>query len=51
MVPVMVKFSSYLEDSKYKNIDLNWQIFDYESHLSVIPANSSRTLTVLYGKK
>lgn len=51
MVPTMVKFSSYLENSDYENINLSWQIFDNESHLSVIPAILSRTLSVLYGKK
>ena len=51
MVSPMVKLSSYLEEANYENIDLNWQIFEDESHLTAISANSSRTLTVLFGKK
>ena len=51
MVPTMIKFSSYLEDVGYENIDLNWMIFESESHLSVMPANLSKTITVLYGKE
>lgn len=49
-VPRMVKFSNYLEDRKYDNINLKWQIFEEESHLSVIPASISKTLSTLYGK-
>ncbi len=51
MVPVMVKLKSSLETADYENIDLNWQIFDGESHLSVWPASLSKTITTLYGKK
>lgn len=50
MVPPMVKFCSYLESSNYKNVDLNWKIFENESHLSVIPAMLSRTISELYGR-
>lgn len=50
MVPTMIKFSTYLEDWGYEKIDLDWTIFDNESHLSVTPANMSRTISVLYGK-
>jgi predicted alpha/beta superfamily hydrolase len=51
MVPTMMKFSKYLEDSNYNNIDLKWKIFDGESHISVVPASLSRTIYTLYGKK
>jgi predicted alpha/beta superfamily hydrolase len=34
-VPTMVKYSSYLEQSDYYNIDLKWQIFEGESHNSM----------------
>jgi predicted alpha/beta superfamily hydrolase len=51
MVPTMMKFSKYLEDSNYENIDLKWQIFDGESHISVQPANLRKTVYTLYGKK
>jgi predicted alpha/beta superfamily hydrolase len=51
MLPAMIKFSTYLESKKYQNIDLTWKIFYDETHLSVVPAMMSRTLSVLYGKK
>jgi len=49
MVPTMVKFSTRLEGKAYKNVSLTWHIFEDETHLSVIPANLSKTLSVLYG--
>jgi predicted alpha/beta superfamily hydrolase len=51
MVPTMIKFSKYLEDSNYNNIDLKWKIFDGENHVSVFPASLSKTIYTLYGKK
>ena len=51
MVPGMVKFSTLLESKAYKNVLLTWHVFEDETHLSVIPASLSRTLSVLYGKK
>lgn len=51
MVPDMVRFSMLLESKAYKNVSLNWQIFEDETHQSVIPAAINRALTVLYGKK
>ena len=51
MVPTMTKFSKYLEDSNYENIDLKWKIFDEENHISVFPASLSKTIYTLYGKK
>jgi predicted alpha/beta superfamily hydrolase len=50
MVPTMMKFSKYLENSNYENINLKWQIFDGESHISVGPANLRKTVYTLYGK-
>jgi hypothetical protein len=47
----MMKFSKYLEDSNYNNIDLKWKIFDGENHVSVFPASLSKTIYTLYGKK
>jgi hypothetical protein len=35
IVPTMVKYSSYLEQSDYDNIELKWQIFEGESHYVV----------------
>jgi predicted alpha/beta superfamily hydrolase len=51
MVPTMMKFSKYLEDSNYENIDLKWKIFDEENHISVFPASLSKTINTLYSKK
>jgi predicted alpha/beta superfamily hydrolase len=51
MVPTMMKFSKYLENSNYNTINLKWQIFDGESHISVQPANLRKTIYTLYGKK
>jgi predicted alpha/beta superfamily hydrolase len=51
MVPTMTKFSTQLEEKAYKNVTLTWHVFEDETHLSVIPASLSRTLTVLYGTK
>ncbi len=50
MLPVMIKFSTYLESKKYENIYLTWKIFYDETHLSVVPTMMSKTLSVLYGK-
>jgi predicted alpha/beta superfamily hydrolase len=51
MIPAMLKFSTHLENSVYKTIDLKHQIFDKETHVTILPASVSRTLAVLYGKK
>jgi predicted alpha/beta superfamily hydrolase len=51
MVPTMVKFSTWLESNAYKNVSLTWYLFEEESHLSVVTASLTRTLSVLYGKK
>jgi uncharacterized protein len=51
MVPFMQRFKSYLESADYENIDLKWQIFEGETHMSVVPASTSKTITTLYGKK
>jgi predicted alpha/beta superfamily hydrolase len=45
-----VKFYSTLERRDYQNVNLQWQVFEKESHMSVIPASMSRILSVLYGK-
>jgi predicted alpha/beta superfamily hydrolase len=45
-----VKFYTTLERSDYQNINLQWQIFEKEKHMSIIPASMSRILSVLYGK-
>ena len=51
ILSTMVKFSTYLESRKCQNIDLTWKIFDNDTHLSVVPAMMTKTLTVLYGEK
>jgi predicted alpha/beta superfamily hydrolase len=51
MVPTMMRFSKYLEDSNYENIDLKWKIFDEENHISVFPASLNKAIYTLYGKK
>jgi hypothetical protein len=50
-IPSMQKIQRSLENADYKNIELSCQIFEGESHLSVWPANISKTLITLYGKK
>jgi predicted alpha/beta superfamily hydrolase len=50
-IPAMQKIQRSLENADYKNIELSSQIFEGESHLSVWPANISKTLITLYGKK
>jgi predicted alpha/beta superfamily hydrolase len=49
-VSQMKKLQTSLANADYENIDLSWQIFDGESHGSVVPAMLSRTITTLYGK-
>jgi len=51
MVPAMLTLSMKLEDLYDDNIDLDWQIFQNETHLSVEAASMNRTLSVLYGKQ
>ncbi len=51
MVPALVKLSTYLDDLNSDKIDLEWYIFENETHFSVVSANMSRTLSVLYGKE
>jgi predicted alpha/beta superfamily hydrolase len=50
-VSQMKNFQTTLKNADYENIDLGWQIFNGESHISVYPAMISRTITTLYGKK
>lgn len=51
MVSNMIKFSLYLKNSNYENVDMNWRIYRNESHTSVIPLSLNGTLKTLYGKK
>jgi predicted alpha/beta superfamily hydrolase len=49
MIAPITAFTNSLKSHNYKGLTLNSQIFDGETHLSVVPACSSRTLKVLYG--
>ena len=51
MTPVMTAFADTLRSRNYDGLNLTTHIFDDEDHMSVMPANISRTLRVLYGKK
>lgn len=51
MVPTMVNLSAHFDDLNSDKIELERFIFENETHLSVISANMSRTLSVLYGNK
>jgi uncharacterized protein len=51
MNSVMEKYSTLLENKAYKNVSVTKHVFSGETHLSVIPANLSKTLSVLYGTK
>ncbi|MEO6134203.1 MAG: alpha/beta hydrolase-fold protein, partial [Ginsengibacter sp.] len=46
----MTSFADSLR-SDFKNLKITTHIFEDENHMSVMPANISRTLKVLYGKK
>jgi predicted alpha/beta superfamily hydrolase len=50
MIPAMLTFCKQLENSAYKNIDIEQHIFEKETHVTTLPASISRTLSVLYGK-
>jgi len=50
MVPSMVKFCSYLQDANYDNIDLNWNVFENETHGSVLSLSLRQTIKELYKK-
>ena len=49
-VQTMTQFVKALNKRAYKNITLQSQRFENETHLSVLPASMTRILTVLYGK-
>lgn len=50
MVSNMMKFSMFLKKQNYNNVDMEWHIYRYESHTSVIPYCLNGTLIHLYGK-
>jgi predicted alpha/beta superfamily hydrolase len=51
MVPKMTAFADSLKIHNYNGLILTSQIFDNETHFSVLPSSISRTLRVLYGVK
>ncbi|TXD50365.1 MULTISPECIES: alpha/beta hydrolase [unclassified Polaribacter] len=50
IMPQTVQFYYDLKEFKNKGINLEWKIFEDETHFSVVPAALSRTLSVLYRK-
>jgi len=50
-VIIMTAFADSLKSHNYKGLNLSTQIFEGETHTSVMPACISRTLTALYGLK
>lgn len=50
MIGVITSFADSLRND-FKELNITTHIFEDEDHLSVMPANISRTLKVLYGKK
>lgn len=49
MIDPMNKFTNAIKDHDYKGLIMTSQVFDGETHVSVVAACSSRTLRVLYG--
>lgn len=48
MIPKVFKFSSLLESKKYKNIELDWHLFEDKTHLSVVDYSLKQTILFLY---
>jgi uncharacterized protein len=51
MIAPVNRFKEAIAASNNKNIAISSQVFENETHLSVVPACNSRTLKVLYGRK
>ena len=51
MFPSINSFINTLEERNYKGLTLTTQIFENETHTSVVAASTSRALKVLYGVK
>lgn len=49
MLDVFKGFTNALQSRGYKGLSMKIKIFDGETHVSAVPAGSSRTLKVLYG--
>jgi hypothetical protein len=47
----MIVFCKSLRSSNYKGLEVSSKVFDVETHISVIAAQVSRTITSLYGVK
>ena len=50
MIAVMTSFADSLRND-FKGLNITTHVFEDEDHMSVMPANISRSLKVLYGKK
>ena len=50
MIGAMTSFADSLRND-FKGLNITTHVFEDEDHMSVMPANISRTLKVLYGKK
>ena len=48
ILPTTIKFVTYLKNANYENIDLNWQIFDNETHGTVRPLSLRKAIIELY---
>ena len=51
MISPMSAFADSLKAHHYEGLSVTTQVFDDETHVSVVPACSSRTLKVLYRRK
>ena len=49
MITPMIAFMNALKSHHYKGLQITSQIFEGETHVSVVAACSSRTLKVLFG--
>jgi hypothetical protein len=49
MISPMTTFVNNLKSHNYKGLQVTSHIFEDETHVSVVPACSSRTLKVLFG--
>jgi hypothetical protein len=47
----MISFCNSLKSSNYKGLEVSSKVFDGETHMSLVAAQVSRTLTSLYGVK
>lgn len=51
MTPVMTEFADSIRKHNYQGLQLTTHVFEGETHLSVVPAMVSRTISTLYKRK